>query len=108
MQRRGLGNLSLMGQKQLEPALIIKIVQFVLTAIILETGVANAQNTGDIMSYVPNPTINPYAGGTIYQQNGINNPYESYGSSNTSDSFNNPSTTEVPKLFDEYGNYKGP
>ena len=108
MHRRGLSNLSLMGQKQLEPALIIKILLFVLTAIILEPGVAKAQNTGDIMSYVPNPTINPYAGGTIYQQNGINNPYESYGSSNTSDSFNNPSTTEVPKLFDEYGNYRGP
>lgn len=97
-----------MGQKKLQPVHLIKIILLVLFAIILEPVAAQAQNTGDIMNYVPNVTINPYAGGTIYQQNGINNPYESYGSSNTSDSFNNPSTTEVPMLFDEYGNYRGP
>lgn len=108
MQRRGLSEVSLMGQNQLQYTVTIKLVLIVLTAIIFEPDAAKAQNTGDIMSYVPNPTINPYAGGTIFQQNGINNPYEAYGSSNTSDSFNNPNTTEVPKLFDEYGNYKGP
>ena len=71
---------------------------------------SQAQDAGDNIykGYVPNPTINPYAGGTIYNQNGINNPYEGYGPSSSSDSFNNPSTTEVPRLFDEYGNYKGP
>ena len=107
MYCRGLSRQSVMGQNQLQFATIIRIIFFIF-ALIFDPIAAKAQNTGDIMNYVPNPTINPYAGGTIYQQNGINNPYESYGSSNTSDSFNNPSTTEVPKLFDEYGNYRGP
>ncbi|MBM3574928.1 MAG: hypothetical protein FJX39_04315 [Alphaproteobacteria bacterium] len=108
MYCRGLSQRSLLGHNQLQPGDTIKIMLLVLLAIIFVPVAAKAQNTGDIMNYVPNPTINPYAGGTIFQQNGINNPYESYGSSNTSDSFNNPSTTEVPKLFDEYGNYRGP
>ena len=107
MYCRGLSRQSFMDQNQLQLATIIGVIFFIF-ALIFDPIAAKAQNTGDIMNYVPNPTINPYAGGTIYQQNGINNPYESYGSSNTSDSFNNPSTTEVPKLFDEYGNYRGP
>ena len=70
---------------------------------------AHAQDVGELIlkGYVPNTTINPYAGGTIYQQNGINNPYEGYGAGVNND-FNNPNMTETPQTYDETGAYRGP
>ena len=59
------------------------------------------------MLFRSNTTINPYAGGTIYQQNGINNPYEGYGAGVNND-FNNPNMTEAPQTYDETGAYRGP
>lgn len=70
---------------------------------------ARAQDVGELIlrGYVPNTTINPYAGGTIYQQNGINNPYEGFGAGANND-FNNPVTNDSPQLFDQNGAYRGP
>ena len=70
---------------------------------------ACAQDVGELIlkGYVPNTTINPYAGGTIYQQNGINNPYEGYGAGVNND-FNNPNMTDAPQTYDETGAYRGP
>jgi len=70
---------------------------------------ARAQDVGELIlkGYVPNTTINPYAGGTIYQQNGINNPYEGFGAGGNND-FNNPVMSDSPQLFDENGGYRGP
>ena len=80
------------------------------TALALLAQPAWAQDVGDGVrrGYIPNTTSNPYAGGTIFNQNGINNPYEGYGTSSTYESFNNPGAIEAPKLFDENGDYKGP
>ena len=70
---------------------------------------SRAQDVGELIlrGYVPNSTINPYAGGTIYQQNGINNPYEGFGAGGNND-FNNPVMSDSPQLFDENGGYRGP
>ncbi len=70
---------------------------------------AQAQDVGELIlrGYVPNTTINPYAGGTIYQQNGINNPYEGFGAGANND-FNSPSMDNPSRIFDENGVYRGP
>jgi hypothetical protein len=67
------------------------------------------QDVGELIlrGYVPNTTINPYAGGTIYQQNGINNPYEGFGAGVNND-FNNPIMEDTSRIFDENGVYRGP
>ena len=74
----------------------------------LSTHTACAQDVGELIlrGYVPNSTINPYAGGTIYQQNGINNPYEGFGAGVNND-FNSPAD-DVSRIFDENGVYRGP
>jgi hypothetical protein len=70
---------------------------------------AQAQDVGELIlrGYVPNTTINPYAGGTIYQQNGINNPYEGFGAGVNND-FNSPGMDDASRIFDENGVYRGP
>jgi hypothetical protein len=70
---------------------------------------AQAQDVGELIlrGYVPNTTINPYAGGTIYQQNGINNPYEGFGAGVNND-FNSPIMDDTSRIFDENGVYRGP
>lgn len=70
---------------------------------------AFAQDVGELIlrGYVPNTTINPYAGGTIYQQNGINNPYEGFGAGVNND-FNSPTIEDTSRIFDENGVYRGP
>jgi len=70
---------------------------------------AFTQDVGELIlrGYVPNTTINPYAGGTIYQQNGINNPYEGFGAGVNND-FNSPTIEDTSRIFDENGVYRGP
>lgn len=70
---------------------------------------AFSQDVGELIlrGYVPNTTINPYAGGTIYQQNGINNPYEGFGAGVNND-FNSPMVNDPSQIFDENGVYRGP
>ena len=50
---------------------------------------------------------NPYGAGSKYKLNGLKNPYSKYGSKYSNKSWTNPYATNAPKLYDQYGTYKG-
>ena len=57
--------------------------------------------------YDPNCLNNPYGAGSPYKPDGLMNPYSQYGSPYSNKSWTNPYATDVPKLFDGDGNYRG-
>lgn len=60
-----------------------------------------------VCPYDPRCTNNPYGAGSPYAPNSINNPYGQYGSPYSNQSVNNPYATNPPRLYDQYGNYRG-
>ena len=57
--------------------------------------------------YDSNCLNNPYGAGSQYKADGLNNPYNQYGSPYSNKSHTNPYATDAPKLYDSEGNYRG-
>lgn len=60
-----------------------------------------------VCPYDPNCLNNPYGAGNPYKSDGLMNPYSKYGSPYSNDSWTNPYATNPPKIYDQYGNYRG-
>ena len=57
--------------------------------------------------YAPNSTSNQFGAGSRFDPNSINNPYGQYGSKFSPRSARNPYATNVPRLYDSQGRYRG-
>ena len=57
--------------------------------------------------YDPNSISNPYGAGNPYSPNSVTNPYGRYGNPYSNESATNRYATNAPKLYDQYGNYRG-
>ena len=60
-----------------------------------------------INPYAPDSVANPYGTGSPYNPNSVTNPYGRFGSPYSNQSATNPFATDAPKLYDQYGNYRG-
>lgn len=55
----------------------------------------------------PNSTLNQFGSGSRYNANSVNNSFGRYGNPFSSYSATNPFASNVPKLYDSHGNYRG-
>lgn len=65
------------------------------------------EHANAICPYDLNCLDNPYGAGNPYKADGLMNPYSQYGSQYSNKSWTNPYATDCPKVYDDYGNYRG-
>ena len=70
---------------------------------------ASAEYLGDLSvnPFDSDSTANPYGAGNPFFPNSITNEFGRYGSPPSSTSATNPYATDVPKLSDQQGSYRG-
>jgi hypothetical protein len=70
---------------------------------------ASAEDIGELSAnpYAPDSMANPLGAGGPFKPDGINNPFSRYGSPYSNQSATNPFATDVLRLYDQQGNYRG-
>jgi len=86
----------------------IMLTVFIVLALLVPVA-AQAEYLGDLSAnpFAPNSSANPFGAGSPFAPNSPANSFGPYGSPFSNRSATNPFATQVPRLYDQEGNYRG-